>query len=187
MNKHGNISPTVKIYIYNLASQYNLVLYLEVYKRSKDIQGSTHLHWLLNRSYNFEFGASNRFYWLTFTSKATDFEKGEMEIFQIVRKLFLMLGIDLKQTVQNHSFHSALNFRSLTTVLIFGYGTTVCLRELLFNCDTFMEYIFAFYAVSSMILCLTLYTFVLWSSPEFIKFFIRAQNVIQESKSNFYT
>lgn len=90
-----------------------------------------------------------------------------MKVFQIVQKLFRMLGIDLKQSIRKHPF----NLRNFIALLVYGGGTISSTIYTLFLAKTFGEYIESCYVLSTILMLFTVYVFVIWRMPKLTKFF----------------
>lgn len=100
-----------------------------------------------------------------------------MEFYQTIQRIFQMLGIDLIQTKpQKYLF----NVKNLRCILVFGSGAVASFYYTFYLVNTFEEYIASFYVLSSMLICLTLYSFIVWKMEKLIEFYTTLKNTIQD-------
>ena len=105
--------------------------------------------------------------------------KEKIEFYQTIQQIFQMLGIDLMQTIPAKYF---LNVQNLRCILIYGSGTVSSFYYTFNLIDTFEEYISSFYVLSSMVICLTLYSFLVWNTGKLSEIFAKMRTIIQESE-----
>lgn len=98
------------------------------------------------------------------------------------RKIFQMLGINLRQSNLNHLQFNAQNMQHL---LLFILGTIASICYPIFEANRFEEYIASFYIVSSMIICLTVYASIIWRIQKFVEFFTSLEITIQAREFTF--
>lgn len=114
-------------------------------------------------------------FFYSFLQSSPYFSK-KSELLQTTQMYFRILGINLIQTTQKN----ALNLRSLRTYLVFGSATVSSLCYTLYLAKTFEDYITTLYALSTMLLCLTCYSFVIWRMESFTSFFSERRQMSHE-------
>lgn len=100
-------------------------------------------------------------------------------IFQYTEKMLEILGIELRQSAQKYT---RFNVRSIWFIFVFICGTIASVCYPIFNAKTFHQYIQSFYVVSSMVICLTCYTSILWRKPKLINIFVSLEGNLQKSR-----
>lgn len=106
----------------------------------------------------------------------------ETELFETVQLYFRKLGINLKRSTQKYP----LILRNVRTFCIFGSGTIASICYTLFEASTFEEYIAAFYVLSSMLICFSTYSFVVWRMDKLIQFFTDVDHYLAERRLDFF-
>lgn len=105
----------------------------------------------------------------------------QKEFFGTTQLYFQKLGINLKQTTRKYP----ISLRNLRTFCFFGFGTVASVCYTCFLAKTFEEYIASFYVLSSMLICLSIYSFVFWTQDKLIKIFTDFSQYIAERKFKF--
>lgn len=109
----------------------------------------------------------------------------EKDFFETTQQYFRILGINLKQNEQSaHKY--PLFLRNVRTFFVFGSGTIASICYTVTSAKTFEEYIATFYVLSSMLICFSIYTIVVWTMDQFIRFFNDVNEIMQERKLNIY-
>lgn len=102
------------------------------------------------------------------------------EFFESTQKYFRMLGIVLKPSDRKYPFF----LRNVRTFCVFGAGTASSFYYTITSAKTFEEFIVSFYVLSSMLICLSLYSFVVWQMNKLTRVFSEINENIQERKFN---
>lgn len=92
------------------------------------------------------------------------------------------MGINLQQSSSNHPL---FNTRIMRFLFIFIFGTICSVCYPLFSAKTFEDYIASFYVISSMIICLTIYSSIIWRVQKFQQFFTHLETSVQGSEFAF--
>lgn len=101
----------------------------------------------------------------------------EAELLQTTQHYFRLLGIHLVQTTTQKY---PLNLQNLRTFLVFTLGTIFSLGYTFCLANTFEEYIATFYVLSSMLICFTIYSFIVWRTKKLIQFFRSVSQFLQK-------
>lgn len=102
------------------------------------------------------------------------------EFFESTQKYFRMLGIHLKPSARKYPFV----LRNVRTFCVFGGGTALSFCYTVTLAKTFEELIASFYVLSSMLICLSIYSFVVWRMDKLTRVFSEINDNIQERKFN---
>lgn len=100
-----------------------------------------------------------------------------MNIFLTIQRTFRMMGIDLMQSIPSKY---PFNVQNLRCIFVYGSGAVASFYYTIYYVNTFEEYIASFYVLSSMLICLTLYSFIVWKMDNLIEFYTFLKNTIQD-------
>lgn len=100
------------------------------------------------------------------------------EFFQSTQKYFQLLGVNLKQAPHKYP----LNLRNVRTLFAFGVGNIACVCYIVTSAKTFEDFITSFYVLSSMLICFSTFSIVLWRMDRMERLFTEINRKIQERK-----
>lgn len=98
----------------------------------------------------------------------------KMKLYKTIQRICRLLGIDLQLVPQKYMF----NVDNLRCVLLFGSGVLSSICHTFYSANTFEEYIASFYVLSSMLICFTIYSFIIWKIENLIKFYTDFKSAI---------
>lgn len=102
----------------------------------------------------------------------------EKEVLSTTQHYFRILGVNLVHAPQKYP----LNLNNLRTFVVFGLGACSSFCFTCFSAKTFEEYIATFYILSSMLICFSSYTFLVWKGETLRRLFTAFRQNVHERK-----